>query len=97
MAAGPACSAAGRGLRRRAVSDERVQTGARKRLPGERRTVGRGTEKSVSGGRLPFGPGRRLRSVHVRNGSVCAQVLPAELGVRGREMLGAQRIARRQV
>jgi len=95
--AGAACAAAGRGLRRRAVSAERFQTGARKRLPGERRTVGRGTEKKVSAGRVPYGPGRRLRPVHVPSGSVFAQVLPAELDVRHeREMLGTQRIDRRQ-
>jgi len=92
-----ASAAAGRGLCLRGVSDERFQTGARKRLPGERRTVGRGTEKVVSAGRVPSAPGRRLRPVHVRNGSVHTQVLPEELGVRRQQMHGTQRIARRQV
>lgn len=92
-----ASAAAGRGLCQRAVPYERFQTGTRKRLPGERRTVGRGTDKIVSAGRVPSGPGRRLRLVHVRNGRLHTQVLLAELGVRRREMLGTQRIARRQV
>lgn len=85
-------ASAGRGLCRRAVSDERFHTGARKRLPGERRAVGRGTGTSVSAGRVPSGPGRRFRPVHVRNGTVHAQVLRAELGVRGTQMLATQRI-----
>jgi len=93
-----ASAAAGRGLCRRTVSDERFQSGARKRLPGERRTVGRGTAEIVSTGRVPSGPGRRFRPVHVRNGSVHTQVLPGELGVRRRrEMFGTQRIVQRQV
>jgi len=83
--------------RPRTVSDERFQTGARKRLPGGRLTVGRGTDKSVSAGRVPSGPGRRLRPVRVRSGNVYTQVLPAELGVRGREMLGTRLVARRRV
>jgi len=94
---GAAYVAAGRDLCSRAVSDERFQTGTRKRLPGERRTVGRETENRVFAGRVPSGPGRRLRPLHVRNGSVCAQMLSAELGVRARRMLGTRRIARRQV
>lgn len=64
VAADSAPAAAGRGLWQWAVSEERFQTGDRKRLPGERRTVGQVTEKSVSAGRVPSGPGRRLRPVH---------------------------------
>lgn len=90
--------AAGRGLCRRSVSDERFPAGARKRLPDERRTVGRTTGKTVSAGRVPFGSGSRLRPVHVRNRSVCPKVLRAERCVREFEMHATERVGRnRQV
>jgi len=94
VAADAATAAAGRCLCRRTVSDERFQTRARKRLSGERRAVGRETGTTVSAGRVPSGPGRRLRPVHVRNGSVHPQVLRAKLDIRGVEMFAIQRIAR---
>lgn len=90
--------AAGRDLCRRTVSDERFPTGARKRLPGERRTVGRTTGKTVCTGRVPFGSGSRFRPVHVRNRSVCPKVLRSERRVREFEMHATERVGRnRQV
>lgn len=90
--------AAGRDLCRRTVSDERFPTGARKRLPGERRAVGRTTGKTVYTGRVPFGSGSRFRPVHVRNRTVCPKVLCAERCVREFKMHAIERVGRnRQV